>query len=221
MIIEICATSVESITNAQNAGAHRIELCQEYAIGGVTPSKEFLEKSLKISSLPINILIRPRGGDFVFSDNDYELMIQDIKTFKKFNISGFVVGFMDRNKHLNSNVIERFRRVTDGYELTFHRAFDFLENKQESIELLIEQKFDRILCSGHELSAEKGLENLRNYNKISNGRITIMPGGGVNLDNFQKFKKLNFTEIHLSAINLSDSPHSNFNIIKEIVELSK
>ncbi|MBL6603986.1 MAG: copper homeostasis protein CutC [Bacteroidetes bacterium] len=221
MIIEICATSVESITNAQNAGAHRIELCQEYAIGGVTPSKEFLEKSLKISSLPINILIRPRGGDFVFSDNDYELMIQDIETFKKFNISGFVVGFMDRNKHLNSNVIERFRRVTDGYELTFHRAFDFLENKQESIELLIEQKFDRILCSGHELSAEKGLENLRNYNKISNGRITIMPGGGVNLDNFQKFKKLNFTEIHLSAINLSDSPHSNFNIIKEIVELSK
>jgi len=221
MIVEICATSVESITNAQNAGAHRIELCQEYAIGGVTPSKEFLEKSLKISSLPINILIRPRGGDFVFSDNDYELMIQDIETFKKFNISGFVVGFMDRNKHLNSNVIERFRRVTDGYELTFHRAFDFLENKQESIELLIEQKFDRILCSGHELSAEKGLENLRNYNKISNGRITIMPGGGVNLDNFQKFKKLNFTEIHLSAINLSDSPHSNFNIIKEIVELSK
>jgi len=221
MIIEICATSVESITNAQNAGAHRIELCQEYAIGGVTPSKEFLEKSLKISSLPINILIRPRGGDFVFSDNDYELMIQDIETFKKFNISGFVVGFMDRNKHLNSNVIERFRRVTDGYELTFHRAFDFLENKQESIELLIEQKFDRILCSGHELSAEKGLENLRNYNKISNGRITIMPGGGVNLDNFQKFKKLNFTEIHLSAINPSDSPHSNFNIIKEIVELSK
>ncbi|MDA0331108.1 MAG: copper homeostasis protein CutC [Bacteroidetes bacterium] len=221
MIIEICATSVESITNAQNAGAHRIELCQEYAIGGVTPSKEFLEKSLKISSLPINILIRPRGGDFVFSDNDYELMIQDIETFKKFNISGFVVGFMDRNKHLNSNLIERFRRVTDGYELTFHRAFDFLENKQESIELLIEQKFDRILCSGHELSAEKGLENLRNYNKISNGRITIMPGGGVNLDNFQKFKKLNFTEIHLSAINLSDSPHSNFNIIKEIVELSK
>jgi len=221
MIVEICATSVESITNAQNAGAHRIELCQEYAIGGVTPSKEFLEKSLKISSLPINILIRPRGGDFVFSDNDYELMIQDIETFKKFNISGFVVGFMDRNKHLNSNVIERFRRVTDGYELTFHRAFDFLENKQESIELLIEQKFDRILCSGHELSAEKGLENLRNYNKISNGRITIMPGGGVNLDNFQKFKKLNFTEIHLSAINLSGSPHSNFNIIKEIVELSK
>ena len=87
--------------------------------------------------------------------------------------------------------------------------------------LLIEKDFNRILCSGHELSAEKGLENLINYNKISNGRITIMPGGGVNLDNFQKFKRSSFNEIHLSAINLNDSPHSNFNIIKEIVELSK
>ena len=100
-------------------------------------------------------------------------------------------------------------------------SFDFLDNQEESLELLIEKDFDRILCSGHELSAEKGLENLINYNKISNGRIKIMPGGGVNLDNFQKFKRSNFNEVHLSAINLNDSPHSNFNIIKEIVELSK
>ena len=221
MIIEICATSIESILNAQNAGAHRLELCQNYSIGGVTPSEQFLHGAIKVSSLPINVLIRPRGGDFIFNDKEYDLMINKINLFKVYNVKGFVIGFMEKDRSLNSDILSEFRKITKGFELTFHRAYDFLANQEESLELLIEKDFNRVLCSGHELSAEKGLENLINYNKISNGRITIMPGGGINLDNFQKFKNLNFSEIHLSAINLNDSPHSNFNIIKEIVKLSK
>ena len=221
MIIEICATSIESILNAQNAGAHRLELCQNYSIGGVTPSEQFLHGAIKVSSLPINVLIRPRGDDFIFNDQEYDLMINKINLFKAYNVKGFVIGFMEKDKSLNSDILSEFRKITKGFELTFHRAFDFLTNQEESLELLIEKDFNRILCSGHELSAEKGLENLINYNKISNGRITIMPGGGVSLNNFQKFKSSGFNEIHLSAINLNDSPHSNFNIIKEIVELSK
>ena len=221
MIIEICATSIESILNAQNAGAHRLELCENYSIGGVTPSEQFLNKAIKVSSLPINVLIRPKGGDFIFNNQEYDLMINKINLFKAYNVKGFVVGFMEKDRSLNSDILSEFRKITKGFELTFHRAFDFLAYQEESIELLIEKDFNRILCSGNELSAEKGVENLRNYNKISNGRITIMPGGGVSLDNFQKFKRSSFNEIHLSAINLNDSPHSNFNIIKEIVELSK
>ena len=221
MIIEICATSIESILNAQNAGAHRLELCQNYSIGGVSPSEQFLHGAIKVSSLPINVLIRPRGGDFIFNDQEYDLMINKINLFKAYNVKGFVIGFMEKDRSLNSDILSEFRKITKGFELTFHRAYDFLANQEESLELLIEKDFNRVLCSGHELSAEKGLENLINYNKISNGRITIMPGGGINLDNFQKFKNLNFSEIHLSAINLNNSPHSNFNIIKEIVKLSK
>ena len=221
MIIEICATSIESIINAQNAGAHRLELCENYSVGGVTPSEQFLNEAIKVSSLPINVLIRPKGGDFIFNNQEYDLMINKINLFKAYNVKGFVVGFMEKDRSLNSDILSEFRKITKGFELTFHRAFDLLANQEESIELLIEKDFNRILCSGNELSAEKGIENLRNYNKISNGRITIMPGGGVSLDNFQKFKRSSFNEIHLSAINLDDSPHSNFNIIKEIVELSK
>ena len=221
MIIEICATSIESILNAQNAGAHRLELCQNYSIGGVTPSEQFLNEAINISPLPINVLIRPRGGDFIFNDQEYNLMIDKINLFKTYDVKGFVIGFMEKDRSLNSDILSEFRKITKGFELTFHRAFDFLTNQEESLELLIEKDFNRILCSGHELSAEKGLENLINYNKISNGRITIMPGGGVSLNNFQKFKSSGFNEIHLSAINPNDSPHSNFNIIKEIVELSK
>ena len=221
MKIEICATSIESITNAQNAGAQRIELCENYSIGGVTPSEQFFHEAIKVSSLPINVLIRPKGGDFIFNDKEYDLMFNKINLFKAYNVNGFVIGFMEKDRSLNSDILSEFRKITEGFELTFHRAFDFLSNQEESLELLIEKDFNRILCSGDELSAEKGLENLKNYNKISNGRITIMPGGGVNLDNFQKFKKSGFNEIHLSAINLNNSPHSDFNIIKEIVELSK
>jgi len=221
MKIEICATSIESILNAKDAGAHRLELCENYNIGGVTPSEQFLHEAIKVSSLPINVLIRPRGGDFIFCNQEYDFMINKINLFKSYDINGFVIGFMEKDRSLNSDILLEFRNITKGFELTFHRAFDFLCNQEESLELLIEKDFDRILCSGHELSAEKGIENLINYNKISNGRITIMPGGGVNLDNFQKFKRSNFNEVHLSAINLNDSPHSNFNIIKEIVELSK
>ena len=221
MIIEICATSIESILNAQNAGAHRLELCENYSIGGVTPSERFFNEALKVSSLPINVLIRPKGGDFIFNDKEYDLMLNEINFFKTHNVNGFVIGFMERDRRLNSDILGEFRKITKGFELTFHRAFDFLANQEESLELLIEKDFNKILCSGHELSAEKGIKNLRDYNKISNGRITIIPGGGVNLHNFQKFKRSNFSEIHLSAINSDDSPHSNFNIIKEIVELSK
>ena len=82
MIIEICATSIESILNAQNAGAHRLELCQNYSIGGVTPSEQFLNEAINISPLPINVLIRPRGGDFIFNDQEYNLMIDKINLFK-------------------------------------------------------------------------------------------------------------------------------------------
>ena len=147
-------------------------------------------------------------------------MVDQINFFKTFKINGFVIGFINNNNSLDKHILNEFRKITNGYELTFHRAFDFLDNPQESIELLIENRYDRILCSGNNKSAEEGLENLRKFNKISNGRIIIMPGGGINLNNFKDFKDSSFSEIHLSAINYLNSPHSDFNIIKEIVESS-
>ena len=221
MTIEICATSIKSIINAQNAGANRIELCEDYLIGGVTPSLDFTLESIKKSKIPINVLIRPRGGDFNFNDKEYEIMIDSILELKKHKIRGFVVGFIDENKKIDSNRLNQFREITKGYELIFHRAFDHLINQDESLELLIKNKFDRILCSGSVVDSEKGLDRLTYLKKISNGRISIMPGGGVNLKNFNLFKASNFEEIHLSAIDKNISLDSNYNIIREIVEMSK
>ena len=221
MIIEICATSLQSIINAQNAGANRIELCEQYLIGGVTPSVDFTIESIKNSKIPINILIRPRGGDFNFTDKEYETMIESIYNFKNFNVNGFVIGFLDEMKKIDSYRLLEFKNITKGYELTFHRAFDHLINQEEALELLIKNNIDRILCSGSLINSEKGLEKLKYFKKISKGKISIMPGGGVNLKNFNLFKNSNFTEIHLSAIEKNDSMDSNYNIIREIVEMSK
>jgi len=221
MIIEICATSLKSIINAQNAGANRIELCQEYLIGGVTPSLTFTLESIQNSRIPINILIRPRGGDFIFTEEEFETMIESIYNFKNYNINGFVVGFLNENNKLDSNRLAQFRDVTKGYELIFHRAFDYLNNQDESLELLIENKFDRILCSGSTTDSEQGLKRLIYLKKIAKNKISIMPGGGVNLRNFNLFKASHFNEIHLSAIDKNISLDSNYDIIRQIVEMSK
>ena len=221
MIVEICATSLKSIINAQDAGADRIELCQEYLIGGVTPNQTFTHESIQNSRIPINILIRPRGGDFNFTDEEFDIMIESIYNFKNYNVNGFVVGFLNDKNKLDSNRLSEFRNITKGYELIFHRAFDYLNNQDESLELLIENNFDRILCSGSTSDSEQGLEKLINLKNAAGDKISIMPGGGVNLKNFNLFKSSNFNEIHLSAIDKNISLDSNYDIIKEIVEMSK
>ena len=221
MIIEICATTLNSVINAQDAGADRIELCQEYLIGGVTPSLTCTLESIQNSRIPINILIRPRGGDFIFTEEEFETMIESIYNFKNYNINGFVVGFLNENNKLDSNRLAQFRDITKGYELIFHRAFDYLNNQDESLELLIENKFDRILCSGSTTDSEQGLKRLIYLKKIAKNKISIMPGGGVNLRNFNLFKASHFNEIHLSAIDKNISLDSNYDIIRQIVEMSK
>ena len=221
MIIEICTTSLTSITNAQDAGANRIELCENYLVGGVTPNIEFFEKSLEISKIPINILIRPRSGNFIFKNIEFDRMFESILKFKKYNVSGFVVGFIDDKNQLNNTLLSEFRSATDGYDLTFHRAFDYLAEQEKSLEQLIENKFDRILCSGSKIDSEKGLINLNYLNSLALDKITIMPGGGIDTNNFKLFKNAGFNEIHLSAIDKRISLDSNYDIIKEIIEMSK
>ena len=221
MIIEICATTLNSVINAQDAGADRIELCQEYLIGGITPSQTFTLDSIENSRIPINILIRPRGGDFNFTDEEFDTMIESIYNFKDYNVNGFVVGFLNDKNKLDSNRLAQFRDITKGYELIFHRAFDYLDNQDESLELLIENRFDRILCSGSTIDSEQGLKKLIYLKNIARNKISIMPGGGVNLINFNLFKISSFNEIHLSAIDKNISLDSNYDIIRQIVEMSK
>lgn len=224
MIIEICATTINSVINANKAGADRIELCSNYTVGGLTPSIEFIKEALDISEIPINVLVRPRPGNFIYNNNEIDKMKKDIISIMELGINGFVVGSIKLNGEIDNEFINEVRGLADSLDLTFHRAFDYLSNQKKSMDILINSGFSRILCSGNQNDAIDGIENLILLNKYSNNRIVIMPGGGINKENCLEFKNAGFKEIHLSGIpksNSSNSFDSDYKTIEEIVSKTK
>ena len=199
MVIEICCSSISSVKNAINYGANRIELCQDLLNDGITPSKRLLNSAIKISTKPINVLIRPRIGDFFYSSEEIKLIEYEIKQIKSLPINGIVIGILNRKNDLPINVLKKLVQIIKPLDLTFHRAFDIVNNPIKSMNKLIEIGFDRILTSGQSDTAEKGLKMLLELKQKANGKISIMPGGGINENNCHIFLKNGFNEIHLSA----------------------
>mgnify|MGYP001175903948 FL=1 len=199
MVIEICCSSISSVKNAINYGANRIELCQDLLNDGITPSKRLLNSAIKISTKPINVLIRPRIGDFFYSSEEIKLIEYEIKQIKSLPINGIVIGILNRENDLPINVLKKLAQIIKPLDLTFHRAFDIVNNPIKSMNKLIEIGFDRILTSGQSDTAEKGLKMLLELKEKANGKISIMPGGGINENNCHIFLKNGFNEIHLSA----------------------
>tara|TARA_Y100000996_G_scaffold183297_1_gene143343 strand:- start:645 stop:1331 length:687 start_codon:yes stop_codon:yes gene_type:complete len=199
MVIEICCSSISSVKNAINYGANRIELCQDLRNDGITPSKRLLNSAIKISTKPINVLIRPRIGDFFYSSEEIKLIEYEIKQIKSLPINGIVIGILNRENDLPINVLKKLVQIIKPLDLTFHRAFDIVNNPIKSMNKLIEIGFDRILTSGQSDTAEKGLKMLLELKEKANGKISIMPGGGINENNCHIFLKNGFNEIHLSA----------------------
>ena len=199
MVIEICCSSISSVKNAINYGANRIELCQDLLNDGITPSERLLNSAIKISTKPINVLIRPRIGDFFYSSEEIKLIEYEIKQIKSLPINGIVIGILNRENDLPINVLKKLVQIIKPLDLTFHRAFDIVNNPIKSMNKLIEIGFDRILTSGQSDTAEKGLKMLLELKERANGKISIMPGGGINENNCHIFLKNGFNEIHLSA----------------------
>ncbi|MEO6346303.1 MAG: copper homeostasis protein CutC [Aquaticitalea sp.] len=200
MKLEICASNYESAINAEKAGAHRIELCSELAIGGITPTYGFIKQVMKAVKIPVFVLIRPRSGNFTYSDEEFDFMKKDIKICKDLGCAGIASGILNID---NSVDIERTKELVElsrPLEFTFHRAFDWTLNPYVALKQLIELKVDRILTSGQESSAEKGIFVLQQLKKLANGQLKILPGGGINLENVLVFKGGGFEEVHCSAI---------------------
>ena len=191
MVIEICCSSISSVKNAINYGANRIELCQDLLNDGITPSKRLLNSAIKISTKPINVLIRPRIGDFFYSSEEIKLIEYEIKQIKSLPINGIVIGILNRENDLPINVLKKLVQIIKPLDLTFHRAFDIVNNPIKSMNKLIEIGFDRILTSGQSDTAEKGLKMLLELKEKANGKISIMPGGGINENNCHIFLNTN------------------------------
>ena len=197
-IIEICLESVESVIAAEKGGADRVELCSDLFEGGLTPTIGTVKTALKKSNIKINAMIRPRGGDFCYSDEEFEVMKEDIKAFKETGINGIVFGILtpegDVDVKRSKEIIELARPLA----VTFHRAFDMTRDPYKSLEELIELGVDRVLTSGQEATVPEGADLLEELVQIAGDRIIVMPGCGITERNFPKLKdKIKAKEYHI------------------------
>lgn len=199
-ILEICAGSVESAIAARDGGAQRIELCAALEIGGITPSAGIIAEARKVEGLALNVIIRPRGGDFLYNSYEAESMIHDIQLCKKLGVDGVVIGALTADGDIDTSLCRRLIDAADGMSVTFHRAFDMCRNPQQALEELIALGCDRVLTSGQATTAETGIPLLKELVEQAAGRISIMPGCGVNSGNAAMIlQETGATEIHASA----------------------
>jgi len=210
MLLEICANSYQSAKNAQEAGAHRVELCQELSAGGVTPSYGLLKQVTDTLSIPVFVLIRPRSGNFVYTEEEFDIMKQDIQLCKNLGCAGIVSGVLNKDHTIDIERTKELVELSRPLQFTFHRAFDCVKDPKKSLEQLVDLGIDRVLTSGLETSAEKGLNLLKQLQEQANGRIIILAGGGINSGNAKLFKDISLNEIHASASSTIQSDDSLF-----------
>lgn len=210
MKVEICANSYESAINAEKAGADRIELCTELAVGGITPSYGLIKKVIEDVSIPVNVLIRPRSGDFSYSDAEFDIMKQDILFCKEQGCNGIVSGVLKIDSTIDVPRTKELIEFSNSLSFTFHRAFDWVDSPQKAVETLVKLGIQRVLTSGQEISAISGIRLLKKLHQQCGDRLIILPGGGINKENVLQFKAAGFKEVHFSATKL----HKTLNTVK-------
>jgi copper homeostasis protein len=196
---ELCAYSVEACRIGAQLGVDRVELCASPAEGGVTPSLATIERVAEIKGLDVSVMIRPRGGDFLYSDDEFQTMLCDIEHARKAGATGVVFGILTADGKVD---VERTRTLVEAagdMETTFHRAVDMTEDYIAAVEAVIEAGCKRILTSGGYDKAIDGIDNIRRAVEISRGRIEIMAGSGVVAANAKELIDLGVDALHFSA----------------------
>ena len=214
--LEIACFNAESAVIAQQNGADRVELCVNMLKGGTTPDFELARKIRGELSIKMNVMIRPRGGNFVYTDAEFEQMKSEIEQFKDINVDGFVFGILNENNSFNLERNKELVTLAKPIPCTFHRAFDVVSNVYESLESLIDCGFQTVLTSGQGENVMEGIEVLQTLVEKANGRIVVMPGGGLRSTNIRILdQKVNASYYHSSAITDS-SEIANDNEVRNI-----
>lgn len=200
--IEACCPDLSSVRTAVQAGAGRIELCEELGIGGVTPSETFLRQALDVAGrVPVNVLIRPRGGNFVYTPDEVEQMLRSIRMCRAAGANGVVIGALWADGSVDIGTVSRLVHEAEGLDITFHRAFDESADLAKALEDIIGLGIKRILTSGGCPTAYLGRFVLRDLVMQAAGRITIMPGCGILPSNLNEIATITAaTEFHGSKI---------------------
>lgn len=181
--LEVCCGDVESVDTAAKAGAERIELCSALAEGGVTPSEGLIRHAVRSGIRRVNVLIRPRGGDFLYTPEEVDVMVADVRAARRLGAAGVVIGALRPDGSIDTEAMSRMIEEAEGMEVVCHRAFDMARDRSEALETLISMGVNRILTSGGAASAPEGAAELRRLREQADGRIIIMAGSGVTPDN--------------------------------------
>lgn len=196
---EICVDSVESARAAEAGGAARIELCMDLLAGGLTPSAGLIAMVRREVTIPLHVLIRPRGGDFVYSADEFDIMQRDIILARQLGANGVVLGVLDANHNVDVPRTGELVQAAEALSVTFHRAFDRTPNALWALDGVRQAGVKRILTAGGSSSAEEGIPVLAELVKESNGEVVIMAGGGIREGNVGRIvTETGVTEVHTS-----------------------
>ena len=199
-LLEICVDSYTSALRAAQAGAHRLELCGDLLVGGVSPSPYLVAQVQQAVKIPVNVLLRPRFGDFCFTDEEKQVLLQEVAFCAEAGVNGAVIGALNPDGSLDVPFLRKCIARGKGLEFTLHRCFDVCRDPMEALEQAVELGFSSILTSGQAAAAPGGLELLARLQEKAAGRIHIMAGSGVNPDNIPKIHAATgITHYHFSA----------------------
>ena len=179
MICEICVDSIAGVRAAKAAGAHRVELCADLLEGGITPSLGMIRHARTVAGVDLHVMIRPRGGDFLFNDDEFATMRADIETAKAEGANGVVIGLLTAGGEIDVGRTRELVALARPLSVTFHRAFDVAAEPFGALETLIDLGVDRVLTSGQEPSVLEGLPLIVELMERARDRIIVMPGGGI------------------------------------------
>lgn len=185
-ILEVCVDSVESAIAAEAGGAKRVELCDNLIEGGTTPSAGTIELARHNLKIDLNVIVRSRGGDFCYSDIEFEIMERDVQFAKELGANGVVIGLLHANGTIDTKRTERLVDLARPMSVTFHKAFDMTRDPFQALESLIQIGVDRVLTSGQEYSVIEGIELVAELVRCAADRIIIMPGGNLTTRNIKK-----------------------------------
>lgn len=204
-MLEVCVDSVESAVVAQKGGADRLEVCANLVIGGTTPGVSQFKQIRKACDIKLNVLIRPRSGDFLYTDAEFQMIKEDMKMFKELGADGVVTGCLKSDGNLDLDRMRKLRECADGLHMTLHRAFDVCRDPYQALEEAISLEMDTILTSGQAQNCVMGRTVLKKLIHQADRRVEILVGGGVNAEVIRQLGE----EIHASSFHMSGKKRIN------------
>ena len=199
--IEICVEGIDGLVAAQQAGADRAELCASLLEGGLTPSYGVVREAQRIATIPFHVIVRPRGGDFLYSELEFSSMLEDVKALRDMGVAGVVIGCLTPEGAIDEVRTKALVDAARPMTVTCHRAFDMTRDYREALEALIRTGVDRVLTSGQRDTAAEGSDILKQTVALADGRIVIMGCGALDADNIAQVRRATgVDEMHFAAL---------------------